>query len=753
MFSKYDSESRKILLNMKKEMQELKHPYIGTEHLLLSILKCSNNNLLIKLNKEGLTYDSFKNELIKTIGIGSSSNDYFLYTPLLRKVLENANLISSNNGKNAIDNYDLIISLLDEGEGIAIRILLNMNIDLDKLYDLFIKNSSNIKGKLLVESFGINLNEKSKEGKLDPVIGREKEILRLIEILSRRTKNNPLLIGEAGVGKTAIVEELARRLENNYLGKLSNKKIISVSMSNLVAGTKYRGEFEERVEKIVSELESNDDIILFIDEIHTLVGAGGAEGAIDASNILKPALARGNIKIIGATTISEYKESIEKDKALARRFQIVNINEPTDQQVVDILKNLRPIYERYHKVKINDSVINEIVKLSNKYIFYRKMPDKAIDIMDEACSRLLVSHFNSNKISFLNEKIKSINELKNKSILNNNFNEAFLYKKTEMLLETKKNKMELQSIKNKCYELSINDVYSVVEEKSKIPIKYSNKDFSNDIKNKIRKLVFGQDEQIDLFINYIKKRNYIFSDLKKPNSFLFIGPSGVGKTFLAKEFGKIVYKENVLKVDMSEYKEPHSISKMIGSPPGYVGYNDNLNLFEKVKDNPHSLIILDEIEKGSKDVVNLFLQILDEGKCKNCKGEEINFENTTIIMTSNLGYRKNNIGFLNSNSDEDIVNFFGIEFINRIGRIIKFNHISFEVCEKLVRKKLRYLQKEYKNRDIKITYSNNLIKEIINLLEFEKFGLRKIDDVIQQKIESYLIDNLIVNSNVNTINI
>ena len=743
MFYQFSEDAKKVLINMKKEMQNLKHPYIGTEHLFLSILKCNNKSLINRFDNEGITYNKFKNELLRIVGKGSSSNEYYLYTPLLRKVLEGASLISSDNGKDKVDIYDLIISLLDEGEGIAIRILLSMNIDLEKLYDSFINDKTSVHGKLFVESIGINLNEKSKLGELDPVVGREKEISRLIEILSRRTKNNPILLGEAGVGKTAIVEELASRLENSYLGKLSNKKIISVSMSNLVAGTKYRGEFEERIEKIVTELEKNDEIILFIDEIHNLVGAGGAEGAIDASNILKPALARGKIKIIGATTTSEYKEFIEKDKALARRFQIINIDEPSSDEVIEILKKLRPIYENYHNVKISDEVIEKIVFLSNKYIYDRKMPDKAIDVMDEACSKLLVSSFNNNEINTINEEISNVRKQKNDCILNNNFSEAFLYRRTELALETKKNRIEFLSSKNNIHEIGIDDVYEIIEKKSKIPITLNKNNSIKVLRNRLCKEVLGQDEAINKLISSVKKKEYSFYNLKKPNSFLFMGATGVGKTLLAKEFGKLLYGNNVIKVDMSEYKEAHSISKMIGSPPGYVGYDDNKNLFEKVKDNPYSLIILDEIEKSCKDVINLFLQILDEGSCKNSSGEEIIFSNTTIIMTSNLGYKKNNIGFLNSSNNEEITQFFGIEFINRIGNIIRFNNITEDICEKLVRKKIRMMQKEYRKRHIKFSYSNELIKEIVKISEYKKFGLRRIDDVIEQKIESYLIDQVL----------
>lgn len=743
MFSKYDEDAKKVLINMKKEMTLLKHPYIGTEHLLLSILKYGNEDLISKLKKEGITYDSFREELIRIVGVGTSSNEYFLYTPLLRKVLELAALNSSDSGKDTVDIYDLTLSLFEEAEGVAIRILISMDIDIDKLYDIFNDNKKITNTKLLVETFGVNLNEKCKNGDIDPVVGREKEISRLIEILSRRTKNNPILLGEAGVGKTAIVGELARRLNAGYLGKLSNKKIISVSMSSLVAGTKYRGEFEERIEKIINELENTDEIILFIDEIHTLVGAGGAEGAIDASNILKPALARGKIKIIGATTTSEYKEFIESDKALSRRFQVINIKEPDEEETISILKKLRPIYEEYHLVKISDEIINEIVKLSNRYIYDRKMPDKAIDIMDEVCSRTRAHVLKSKDIVSINEKLIEIRDLKNNSILNNNFNDAFLYKKTEMILESKKNKMELQKIKNNYKNITLNDVYKIVEEQSKIPIIKDNMSSFTNLKSKLSSKVFGQDTAINELVNSYKKKKYSSFASDKPSSFLFLGPTGVGKTLLAKEYGDYIYGKNVIRIDMSEYKEPHSVSKMIGSPPGYVGYNDNKNLFELVKDNPYSLIILDEIEKGCKEVINLFLQILDEGICKSSKGEEINFRNTTIIMTSNLGCSKNNIGFVDKYISEDINDFFGIEFVNRIGNIIKFNKIDKDVCIKLIRKKLKEIKEIYKSKGISLSFSNSLISELVDLCEYKKFGLRRVNHFIEQKVETILIDKML----------
>ena len=743
MFSKYDEEAKKVLVNMQKEMVSLKHPYIGSEHLLLSLLKYGNKDIVNKFKDAGVTYDVFRNELIKVVGIGKSNNDFYLYTPLLRSILESANIDSSDKGKKQVDTSDLFLALFEEGEGVAIRILLGMDVDVDSLYDDFYVSRKTKNVKLSVETFGIDLNKKCSNGEIDPVVGRDREISRLLEILSRRTKNNPLLLGDAGVGKTAIVEELARRLEtSNVPSKLIGKRIISVSMASLVAGTKYRGEFEERLEKIIRELEDNDDVILFIDEIHTLVGAGGAEGAIDASNILKPALARGKIKVIGATTTSEYKEFIESDKALSRRFQTVVVEEPSLDETINILKKLRPIYENYHKVKISDDVISEIVSLSDRYIYDRKMPDKAIDVMDEVCSRTSVSLYKSDNMNEIIDKLSEVKNLKNESIMNNNFNEAFLYKKTEMILEDKKNKIELKSA-NKCYrKIKKDDVFKIVEEKSKIPIYRDTVRAFDKFETFISNAVFGQDEAIKLVCDTFKKNS--FSRAKgKPISFLFVGPTGVGKTLLAKEYGKYFYGDNIIRVDMSEYRESHSVSKMIGSPPGYVGYTDNKNVFEQVKDKPYSLIILDEIEKGSREVINLFLQVLDEGEAKNSKGEVINFSNTTIIMTSNLGCAKSSIGFSDNVNYEDINKFFGLEFVNRIGNVVKFNKIDDVTSRRLVNSKLSNLRKFYKNKDIVCSFSNKLVSEIVNLCQYEKYGARKIDGIISDRVESVIIDKIL----------
>ncbi len=756
MFSKFDEEAKKVLINMKKEMVNLRHPYIGSEHLFLSLLKYGNKKDIEKLEKHGITYKNFKTELINIVGLGKESNDFFLYTPLLRNILENATMSSSDKNKEYVDCNDILLAIFDEGEGIAIRILLGMNVSIDALYnDFYINNNQKVKTtKLTIDSYGINLNEKCKNDEIDPVVGRDKELKRLIEILSRRTKNNPILIGEAGVGKTAIVEELARLIVTNKVPSLKNKKIISVSMSNLVAGTKYRGEFEERIGKIIKELEKDNNIIVFIDEIHTLVGAGGAEGAIDASNILKPALARGKIKVIGATTTEEYKQFIEKDKALERRFQTIEILEPNLDIVKDILNKLTPIYEGYHKVKVSDSIISSIVELSNKYIYDRKMPDKAIDILDEVCSKVSITKDSKNKqLEELSSKLEQIKKDKKDSIINNDFNNAFNLKQQEKEIETKINRLELKNLNAESLKIvTIKDVREVIESKSKIPVFEDNKNSElKSFKEKLSNIIIGQDDAINKIYNITKKIRYGYKKDCIPYSFLFVGSTGVGKTLLAKEYAKNYYgKENLIRLDMSEYQESHSISKIIGSPPGYIGYNDTKNIFEEVRDKPYSIILLDEIEKANHNIVDLFLQILDEGKARDSRGNTIRFDNTIIIMTSNLGSEAKDLGF-NSNKEkninEEIKNFFGIQFLNRINNIIYFNKIDEETINKIITKKIKKLRDNYKAKNIKFSISNNILKEIKTLCEYEKYGARKVDKVISDYLENIIIDKIISGNN------
>ena len=761
MFGNFTEEARIILTHAKKEMYELKHPYIGSEHLLLAILK-EKNDISKKLLEYNLNYDKFKSEIIKVVGKGTKESEWFLYTPLLKRIIENAILDSKDNNSGNVTVEHLFSSMLEEGEGVAIRIMLGMNIDLEELYNEFsYKLVSKPRGKknkkLLLEELGVDLTEKALKGELDPVIGRDKEIKRVLEILSRRTKNNPLLIGEAGVGKTAIVEELSKMISTGDVPmSLKNKRIISLDMATTVAGTKYRGEFEERIRKILKEIEENDDIILFIDEIHTLVGAGGAEGAIDASNIFKPALARGKLRCIGATTIDEYKKFIESDGALERRFQKVLVEIPDKKVVRDILMKLKGIYEKFHLVKISDEIIDLIIELSEKYIYDRNQPDKAIDLLDEVCAKVSLTESKEfKKYNSLNKELKEVLKNKNKSIIEGNFDEAASYKEKENILMDKINKLELTLHKKDKYNIvTKEDVANVINIKTKIPVYEllsDNISAIDTLEKNLSSHIIGQDKVVESLVKIAKRIKLGFNDENKCYAMLFCGSSGVGKTLLAKTFGEsLVGRENVIKLDMGEYAESHSISKIIGAPPGYVGYSDNKNILELIRNKPYSVLILDEIEKSDPNIINLFFQILDDGKIKDSCGREVRFDNVTIIMTSNIGFNDIEIGFNKKNNDvvlSKLKEYFSLPFINRIDNTVIFNKLNYDNIEKITKKKLSELKSKYLKKNIKLRFSSDLIKEIIDESNYEEFGARKIDKVIKERVENEIIEKVLDGKN------
>lgn len=761
MFGNFTEEARIILTHAKKEMYELKHPYIGSEHLLLAILK-EKNDISKKLLEYNLNYDKFKSEIIKVVGKGTKESEWFLYTPLLKRIIENAILDSKDNNSGNVTVEHLFSSMLEEGEGVAIRIMLGMNIDLEELYNEFsYKLVSKPRGKknkkLLLEELGVDLTEKALKGELDPVIGRDKEIKRVLEILSRRTKNNPLLIGEAGVGKTAIVEELSKMISTGDVPmSLKNKRIISLDMATTVAGTKYRGEFEERIRKILKEIEENDDIILFIDEIHTLVGAGGAEGAIDASNIFKPALARGKLRCIGATTIDEYKKFIESDGALERRFQKVLVEIPDKKVVRDILIKLKGIYEKFHLVKISDEIIDLIIELSEKYIYDRNQPDKAIDLLDEVCAKVSLTESKEfKKYNSLNKELKEVLKNKNKSIIEGNFDEAASYKEKENILMDKINKLELTLHKKDKYNIvTKEDVANVINIKTKIPVYEllsDNMSAIDTLEKNLSSHIIGQDKVVESLVKIAKRIKLGFNDENKCYAMLFCGSSGVGKTLLAKTFGEsLVGRENVIKLDMGEYAESHSISKIIGAPPGYVGYSDNKNILELIRNKPYSVLILDEIEKSDPNIINLFFQILDDGKIKDSCGREVRFDNVTIIMTSNIGFNDIEIGFNKKNNDvvlSKLKEYFSLPFINRIDNTVIFNKLNYDNIEKITKKKLSELKSKYLKKNIKLRFSSDLIKEIIDESNYEEFGARKIDKVIKERVENEIIEKVLDGKN------
>ena len=691
MYNNYNLETSRIFKDAEKIMISLNHGYVGTEHLFLSMLKNSEEirNLLEKYQIE---YDGFLEELLLVVNSETCKKVACIYTPLLKKVIKNAEMHAKNS---YITPLMLLESLLEEGEGIAIRILISMGLDIDKLYDEIKLKDKKSNQKLEIYNIG---KEMSKDLSDNFVVGREKEIDLITETLLRKNKNNPLLIGDAGVGKSAIVEELARRIKKGDVpNALKNKKIISIEMSSLVAGTKYRGEFEEKLNKIIKEVENNPEIILFIDEIHTLSNAGGAEGAINASDILKPYLARGKIKVIGATTTNEYNKFIAKDKALSRRFDLIKINEPSIDETINILSKIKPSFEHHYNIKISEENIRQIVDLTNKYILDRFNPDKSIDLLDSVCAMKEVKSPKEKNIIILKNKLSNIIEAKEKMVKNNNFEEALNYRKQEIELNEK-----IEKEKNSSNRITNNDIKEVMLRKSNIPnIKNNWKDLKAYLNNEI----VGQEEAINEIIESLKSKE---SDL--PVSILLTGSTGVGKTKTVKEIATYL-KMPLVRLDLSEYNEPVSINRLIGSSVGYVGYDDE-NIFDRIRMYPNSIVLLDELEKANSNVINLFLQVLDEGFITNAKGEKIDFKNTYIFMTSNAEIN-NKIGFMKGKSNYQ--NSFSKEFLGRITCIVNYKNVTEDMVKKYLSKK---------------GIKNSLI---LKEFDYENQGFRGLDKYIKKK--------------------
>ncbi len=759
MFSKFSEEAQKVLLGAKREMKALKHPYVGSEHLVLSILK-NNPDLKKKLGDFHITYDSFYQQIIEQIGMGKEENEWFLFTPLLKRVIETAILFAKEANNGEVTSDQLFLAILEEGEGVAVRIFSQMNVDITELQEYF-SNKMIIRKKkggkkLIIEEFGVDLTKEATMNRLDPVIGREDELTRLMEILCRRTKNNPLLIGDAGVGKTAIVEELARRIVTKDVPeKLVGKRILSVSIASLVAGTKYRGEFEERITKMLSEIEKDDTILLFIDEIHTLMGAGGAEGAIDAANIFKPALARGNLHLIGATTTEEYKQSIEKDKAIDRRFQCVFVEEPTDETVYQILTKLRPLYEQYHQVQVSDSILKSIISLTNRYVNFRKQPDKSLDILDEVCARVSLSK-NKRGVCLENykEQLSETLKQKNKYIIGQKFHEASQLKTKEKELISKINSLEL-GIRSRVHPrvVKLEDVSKVISRKTKIPvyeIQHSQGQFFERLEKNLKDTVKGQDSAIDQLLKVTKRIQLGFHDHNRPPSFLFVGPTGVGKTLLAEKYSNALFgKNHFIRFDMSEYADSSSISKIIGSNPGYVGYDDCHNRLEEVRNNPHAVILFDEIEKAHPSVLNLFLQMLEDGKLTDSKGNVVSFTHHIIIMTSNLGFQRKNLGFAENaqNVKNEVLEFLSPELMNRIGQVIEFSRMDQETMQSIIKKQFKDVRSKFKEKGIYLHLGNKMVSQVVDMSEYLEFGARKVRKIIEDKIDSYVIEKVLLGEN------
>lgn len=756
MFGNFTEEARLILVRAKKEMYDLKHPYVGSEHLLLAILK-EENSVTKRLKEFGLDYERLHEEITTIIGVGSKVSNWFLYTPLLKRILENAIVDSKENNNGIVTVEHLFSSLLEEGEGVAIRVMMGMNIDIDELYGEFSYKIAATKKrkkskKLLLEELGTDVTKKAEQGLVDPVIGREKELTRVLEILSRRTKNNPLLIGEAGVGKTAIVEELSRRIASGEVPmNLKNKRIFSLDMASAVAGTKYRGEFEERIHKILKEIEENDDIILFIDEIHTLVGAGGAEGAIDASNIFKPALARNKLRCIGATTTAEYKKYIEKDSALERRFQTVVVDIPEREVVKEIILKLKSIYEKYHFVRIDESLVDYMIELSERYIYDRNEPDKTIDILDEVCAKVSLKESKDlKKYNQLKKELQEIIKEKNEAILNRSFEEASRLKEEENQYMDAVNELELKLYQNQNYkEVTKEDIAHVVSLKTKIPVEdllINNKKRMEQLEHTLKKEIIGQEEAIQKTIHIAKKMKLGVKEKKQPYSLLFIGPSGVGKTALAKLFGEHFAPKNVIRLDMSEFMDAASATKILGAAPGYVGYDDNRNLLEEIRNKPYSVLILDEIEKAHPSILHLFLQALEEGEMKDATGRKIRFDQVVIIMTSNIGFEQQKVGFQEekeNNALRKLKDHFGLPFVNRIDQVIVFHTLEKKTIETLIRQKLQTLLDHYQKKQIKVQLSPSLSTALLKESQYEEFGARQLDKLIEDRIENQILDELL----------
>ena len=753
MMSNFSEEAQNVLNGAKEEMMGLKHPYIGTEHLILSILRV-DNEIRERLFSYNLSYEGYRKVVMDMVPMGSVEADNFIYTPLLRRVIESSCYMARENGLGDISVRNLFASMLDIGEGTGIRGLVNMGININDLYTEFHSLSrGKSKKKLMVMEFGVCLNDMARDGKLDPVIGRDKEVTRVMEILCRRSKNNPVLVGEAGVGKSAIVEEVARRIEFEMVpDRLLGKRIISISMANLVAGTKYRGEFEDRMRKLIKEVEEEDDIVLFIDEVHTLVGAGGAEGAIDASNILKPALARGKFVCIGATTVGEYKKSIRADSALDRRFQVVSVKEPSMNEVRGSIGGLRDIYEVYHNVVLSDEVLDDIVEYADRYIVGRFFPDKAIDVMDEVCAMVSTRGDEKRKcIRELRGRINLVRRDKNCSILGNRLEEAY-----EMLREEKRLLGEVDAMsfagKRGRNVVERGDVIDVVERISGVSIymdRYRGSECMQGFREVIGESFVGSDRVKRALSGIVWKWFYGLG--KRRGVYLFAGPTGVGKTMAGKLLGKMLGSrdgDNVIRIDMSEFSDSSSVSKVIGSNPGYVGYEDMGSVVERIRNMPSGVILLDEVDKAHSSVMGLFYQIMDEGFIRDNRGNLVNVNNL-IVMTTNVGYEKGRVGFdgdkeRGNECDSELRRVFGDAFMNRIDGVIYFDSLEREDVMVIAKREIEGILKEnkwleeYRERFM----DEEFIAGIVRDSDFTEYGARKVKRLVSERMESVIVDKM-----------
>ena len=776
-FNSFTTKANEVLNLAIKSAETYGHNYIGTEHILVGLL--STDSTVPALTNNGVTYEGVDSLIREEIGVGNPTSltpDDF--TPRAKRIIEISFQIARTMRNSYVSVEHILAALLKEEDSYAVKFINEIGTDSQRILDDLItdlssnsydsnqQSGSKKKGKSktpTLDEFGKNLTELAKQGKIDPVIGREKEIKRVIQILSRRNKNNPCLIGEPGVGKTAIAEGLALKIVNGEVPEmLANKTIYSLDLTSMVAGTKYRGDFEERIKKAMDEVKDNKDVILFIDEIHNIMGAGAAEGAVDAANILKPSLARGEIQVIGATTISEYRKNIEKDAALERRFQPVTVGEPTEEETVEILKGLRDKYEAHHKVKITDEAIDSAVKLSSRYINDRFLPDKAIDLIDEAASVVRLNAYTlPQNLKDMEDEIKRLNAEKQDAVNNQKFEDAakFRDKANELtkLLDDEKSKWR-NSSNHDVKAVSSDEIAQVVSSWTGVPVSQLTKEESErllNMENILHERIVGQDKAVSAISKAIRRGRV---GLKNPNrpigSFIFLGPTGVGKTELCKSLAEAMFGDEnaIIKLDMSEYMEKHTVSKLIGAPPGYVGFDEGGQLTEKIRRKPYSVVLFDEIEKAHPDVFNMLLQILEDGVLTDSQGRKVSFKNAIIIMTSNVGASKITdeklaLGFVQEDgkklSIEDLVmpdlkKTFKPEFLNRLDDIIVFNQLEQSDIEEIAKRMLKSLQKRTHDLGIELDFTDAAITELAKEGFDKTYGARPLRRAIQSKIEDKL---------------
>ena len=793
MVYKFTKRAEKALEYAGDLAQGFGHNYIGTEHILYGLVKEGSGVASQVLNMQKITAENVVEEIEVLIGKGDKSQNRgeIGFTPRSKRVIENAFLEARKLGSEFIGTEHLLIGIMREGDSVAVRIMMDLNVNPQKLYNEIVKvinedenagaNDKQPKGKArgsynqtpTLNQYGTDLTKKATEGKLDPVIGRKDEIQRVIQILSRRTKNNPCLIGEPGVGKTAVAEGLAEKIiAEDVPEMLKNKRVVSLDIASMVAGAKYHGDFEERIKKCLEEVKKAGDVILFIDEVHTIVGAGSAEGAVDAANILKPLLARGEVQVIGATTLNEYRKYIEKDSALERRFSPVTVGEPTNEETIEILKGIRDRYEAHHNVKITDEAIKAAVELSTRYINDRFLPDKAIDLVDEAASRVKMRTYTQpDTLKKLEEEISAMNKEKDDAIKVQDFEKAASLRDKinveKEKLQKEKEKWESKNTKS-ITTLTEEDIAEVVASWTGVPVKKLTQTENEKLRNleqTLHQRVIGQNEAVDAVAKAIRRGRVGLKDPNRPiGSFLFLGPTGVGKTELSKALAESLFgnEDAMIRIDMSEYMEGHSVSKLIGSPPGYVGFDEGGQLTEKIRRKPYSVILFDEIEKAHPDVMNMLLQILDDGRLTDAQGRTVNFKNTVIIMTSNIGARlitdKTTLGFsAKDKKDEsqkeyetikkdvmgELKKQFRPEFINRIDEIIVFHKLNDEDIKQIIDIMLNQVTKRMAEKSYKFEIDNS-VKELIAKKGVDTdYGARPLKRAIQNILEDKIAEEIL----------